>query len=170
MKAEQFLIKFKTYITVHKSIFGANCISVSKKQVEKIGGYKVRLLCKVNNNNPFPCAIMPTGDENGYIMLSKEKYKKLKLNNEEEFTIELTKDTSEFGMPLPEELEEIFKQDPEGRKRFEALSPGKQRNIIYYTSKIKSSQLRIERAWQFINNLKNEPKGKERVPYILGLK
>lgn len=170
MKSEQFLIKFKTYITKHKSIFGANCIVITKKQIDKIGGYKVRLLCKLNDNDPFPCAIMPTGDDNGYIMLSKEKYKKLKLNDEDEFKIELTKDESEFGMPLPEELAEILNQDPEGRKRFEELSPGKQRNIIYYTSKIKNSQLRIERAWQFISNLKNEPKGKERVPYILGLK
>jgi hypothetical protein len=170
MKSEQFSLKFKTYITKHKSIFGANCIVIIKKQIEKIGGYKVRLLCKVNDNEPFPCAIMPTGDDSGYIMLSKEKYKKLKLNDEDEFKIELTKDVSEFGMPLPEELAEILNQDPEGRKRFVALSPGKQRNIIYYTSKIKNSQLRLERAWQFISNLKNEPKGKERVPYILGLK
>ncbi len=170
MKSKQFQLKFKTYITKHKSIFGANCIVVSKKQIEKIGGYKVRLLCMVNDNEVFPCAIMPTGEETGYIMLSKEKYKKLKLNDKEEFKIELTKDESEFGMPLPEELSEILSQDPEGRKRFEELSPGKQRNIIYYTNKIKNSQLRIERAWQFISNLKNEPRGKERVPYILGLK
>lgn len=170
MKAKQFQLKFKTYITKHKSIFGANCIVVSKKQIEKIGGFKIRLLCKINDNETFPCAIMPTGDETGYIMLSKEKYKKFNLNDEAEFKIELTKDESEFGMPLPEELSEILNQDPEGRKRFEELSPGKQRNIIYYTSKIKNSQLRIERAWQFISNLKNEPKGKERVPNILGLK
>ena len=170
MQSQQFLLKFKTCISKHKSIFGANCIVISKKQIEKIGGYKVRLVCKINTNEAFPCAVMPYGDGTGYIMLSKEKHKKLKLNDSDEFKIELTKDESEFGMPLPEELAEILKQDPEGKKRFEELSPGKQRNIIYYTSKIKNPQLRIERAWQFISNLKNEPKGKERVPNILGLK
>jgi len=170
MISKKILIKFKAYITLHKSIFGANCIVISKKHVNKIGGYKIRLLCKINNNLYFPCAIMPIGDGSGYIMLSKEKYKKLKLNNDEEFKIELTKDESEFGMPLPEELIEILNQDSDGRKRFEELSPGKQRNIIYYTSKIKNQQLRTEKAWIFIQNLKNEPKGKERVPYILGLK
>ena len=71
---------------------------------------------------------------------------------------------------MPEELEEVLKQDPEGKARFNLLSPGKQRNIIYYTSKIKSQNLRVERAWLYINNLKKEVKGKERVPYILGLK
>ena len=151
-------------------MFGVNCIIVSKKHINKLGGFKVRLLCKINNNEPFPCATMPIGDGNGYIMLSKEKYKKLKLNNEEAFDIELTKDESEFGMPMPEELVEILNQDPEGKKRFIELAPGKQRNIIYYTGKIKNQQLRIERAWQFIGNLKNEPKGKEKIPNILGLK
>jgi len=170
MNSKIFQLKFKTYLAKHKSIFGANCIVINKKHIEKIGGYKVRLLCKINDNEAFPCAVMPNGDDTGYIMLSKEKYKKLKLNDEAEFKVELTKDESEFGMPLPEELVEILNQDPEGKKRFEELSPGKQRNIIYYTSKIKNSQLRIERAWQFISNLKKEPKGKERVPNILGLK
>ncbi len=170
MKAEQFILKFKTYITQHKSMFGVNCIAVNKKHIIKLGGFKVRLLCKINNNESFPCAAMPIGDGSGFLMLSKEKYKKLNLNNEEEFNIELTKDESEFGMPIPEELEEILNQDPEGKKRFIELAPGKQRNIIYYTSKIKNQQLRVERAWIFIRNLKNEPKGKERVPNILGLK
>lgn len=170
MKPEQFLLKFTTYITKHKSIFGTNCISITKKQIEKIGGYKVRLLCKINNNEAFACAVMPAGNNMAFIMLSKERYKKLKLNDQDEYNVELTVDTSEFGMPLPEELIEILSQDLEGKKRFNELTPGKQRTIIYYTNKLKNSQLRIERAWQFINNLKNEPKGKERVPTILGLK
>ncbi len=73
----------------------------------------------------------------------------------------LEPDTSTFGMEVPEELEELLKQDPEGEARFLKLSPGKQRNIIYFVSGVKSSQLRIDRALKLINNLKALKEGKE---------
>lgn len=154
----------------HESMFGSAYIPVTQQQLKKIGGHKTRLICSINQHAGFPCAVMPHGNGSNFIMLSKEKFKKFKLNFEDVYSIELIKDESEYGMPMPEELEEVLKQDPEGKKRFDLLSPGKQRNIIYYTSKIKSQNLRAERAWQYINNLKKEVKGKERVPYILGLK
>jgi hypothetical protein len=165
------VIKFKSKIEIHHSIFGSHYIPVSKKVIEKLGGYKKkRLLCKIGMNENFPCAILPSGDGTGFIILSKEKFKKLKLNFEDDFQVELINDHSEYGMPMPEELQEILNQDPQGKDRFNALLPGKQRNIIYYVSKIKSSNLRVEKAWLFISNLKQLPIGKERVPDILGLK
>jgi hypothetical protein len=151
-------------------MFGSAYIPITSQQLKKIGGHKTRLICKINQQAGFPCAVMPHGNGSNYIMLSKEKFKKFKLNYDDVYRIELLKDESEYGMPMPEELEEVLKQDPEGKARFNLLSPGKQRNIIYYTSKIKSQNLRVERAWLYINNLKKEVKGKERVPYILGLK
>ncbi len=163
-------MKFKLQLSEEKTMFGNLQIPFTAVQVKKIGGFKVRLLCKINGLEVFPCAVMPKGEYEGFIMLSKEKIKKWKLNSEEIYNVEIEKDESEYGMPLCEELQEVFNQDPIGKKRFDELSPGKQRNIIYYTSKIKSPALRAERAWLFINNLKNEVKGKERVPYILGLK
>jgi len=163
-------LKFQTAIGKHESKFGSAYIAVTPKQLKKICGHKTRLSCKNNQLDGFPCAVMPHGNGSNYIMLSKEKFKKFKLNYDDIYRIELIKDESEYGMPMPEELEEVLKQDPEGKTRFDHLSTGKQRNIIYYTSKIKSAQLREERAWLFINNLKKEVKGKERVPNILGLK
>ena len=164
------MLKFQTAIGKHESMFGSAYIPVTPQQLKKIGGHKTRLICKINQLDGFPCAVMPHGNGSNYIMLSKEKFKKFKLNYDDIYRIELIKDESEYGMPMPEELEEVLKQDPEGKTRFDHLSPGKQRNIIYYTSKIKSAQLRAERAWLFINNLKKEVKGKEKVPNILGLK
>lgn len=164
------MLKLKTNILEHTNMFGSSYIPISAIQLKKIGGYKIRLLCKINNQEPFPCAVMPLGEGKNFIMLSKEKFKKLKLNYTDVFTIDLIKDESEYGMPICEELQEVLNQDPEGKKRFNDLTPGKQRNIIYYTNKIKSANLRAERAWLFISNLKFEPKGKERIPFILGLK
>jgi hypothetical protein len=162
------MLKFQVSLGKHESMFGSAYIPITSQQLKKIGGHKTRLICKINQQAGFPCAVMPHGNGSNYIMLSKEKFKKFKLNYDDVYRIELLKDESEYGMPMPEELEEVLKQDPEGKARFNLLSPGKQRNIIYYTSKIKSQNLRVERAWLYINNLKKEVKGKERVPYILG--
>ena len=45
--------------------------------------------------------------------------------------------------------------------REEKKNQGKQRNIIYFVSGVKSSQLRIDRALKLINNLKALKEGKE---------
>jgi len=72
-------------------------------------------------------------------------------------------------MPVPEELEELLRQDPEGERRFEMLTPGRQRYIIHYVNQVKSSQLRINRAMLLIGNLKKQPEGKESFRAMLGL-
>jgi uncharacterized protein YdeI (YjbR/CyaY-like superfamily) len=73
--------------------------------------------------------------------------------------VNLEKDKSEYGLPFPEELKELLKQDPVGNKYFLQLTPGKQRNIIYYVNQVKNMDLRIQRAMGFIEHLKKN-KGK----------
>lgn len=60
-------------------------------------------------------------------------------------------------MPMPEELEALLEQDELGKIRFDKLTKGKQRNMIYYVSQPKSEQVRIDRAITLIEKLKIEP-------------
>ena len=84
-----------------------------------------------------------------------------------EVTIEL--DNSKYGMEMPEELEALLEQDHEGERRFEMLTPSKQRYIIHYVSQVKSSQLKIDRAIMLINNLKALPEDEFDMRRLLGL-
>lgn len=84
--------------------------------------------------------------------------------------IQFTEDASRYGMPMPEELEEVLRQDEYGSMRFDKLTPGKKRNIIHFVNSVKSSSLRIERALKLINNLKSLPEGKEKAGMIFGAK
>lgn len=84
-----------------------------------------------------------------------------------EATIEL--DNSKYGMEVPEELEALLEQDDEGARRFEMLTPGKQRYIIHYVSQVKSSQKKIDRAIILINNLKTLPEDEFSFRKLLGL-
>ncbi|MCX6296151.1 MAG: YdeI/OmpD-associated family protein, partial [Bacteroidetes bacterium] len=109
------------------------------------------------------------GKGNGYISINASRLKKLGLKFKDEVLVSLKKDESEFGMEVSEELKELLEQDEEGLRRFNMLTPGKQRYIIHYVNTVKSSQLRINRAIMLITNLKKTKEGKESFREMLGL-
>lgn len=57
--------------------------------------------------------------------------------------------------PLPEELENIFEDDPTLKNAFEALTPGRQRGYIIYFSQPKQSKTRISRIEKSIGKILN---------------
>lgn len=118
-----------------------------------------RVVCTLNDTYSFQCAIMPAGEGVHFININKKIRDKLKLNEGNKINVSLEKDNSEYGLPFPEELKELLKQDTTGNKYFHQLTPGKQRNIIYYVGQVKNTDLRIHRAMIFIEHLKRN-KGK----------
>lgn len=96
---------------------------------------------KINNH----CAIMPS-PEGFFIMLNKGIVKKLQIEQGDLVTIDIEKDTSEYGMPICEEFEAVILGDEEVFAIFQKLTPGKQRNLIHLVNKIKSSDIKIYRA------------------------
>ena len=108
------------------------------------------------------------GNGSGYISINSKRLKQLALHAGSEVWVKLQKDESKYGMEVPEELEELLQQDHEGKRRFEGLTPGRQRYIIHYVAGVKSSQLRIDRAILLIENLKKLPVGKESFREMLG--
>jgi uncharacterized protein YdeI (YjbR/CyaY-like superfamily) len=51
--------------------------------------------------------------------------------------VRIERDHSEFGHEVPEELQVLLDQDEEGNAFFRALTPGKQRSLIYLVSVIR---------------------------------
>ena len=155
-------VSFASRIGKLDYLMGVHYVEVPEKIVKKLGGLnKQRLLCSINNQPKFQCGMMALGEGRGYITVSKKKLKEFSIKLGDVIKVILEPDNSEFGMEVPEELIEIFAQDPEAEKRFMSISSGKQRNIIYYVSGVKNSDKRIERALKLINNLKACPEGKE---------
>jgi hypothetical protein len=148
---------------------GMNCIELSASQMKALGVLrKQRLICTVNGKVTFSCGILPRTAGGGYIMFSKKNMKSAGSIPGDTVKLQLVADTSRYGMPMPEELEEVLHQDPEGKIRFEKLTPGKQRNIIHFINSVKASELRIERSLKLIGNLTMLPEGKETVRRIFG--
>ncbi len=137
--------------------------------VKRIGGIgKQRLICEVNKQLKFQCGLIALGEGKAYISINSKRMKELGLEKGDTVTLILTEDKSEYGADVPEELTELFKQDPEGKRRFELLKPGMQRYILNHIAAVKSVQLKVDRAFTLISNLKQLPQGKETFREILG--
>lgn len=118
-----------------------------------------RVLLSISGNKPFACALMPNGKGDWFINLNKEIRVKYNLQIGTELEAELQADLSKYGIPLPEEMEELLLLDEEGSAFFHALTPGKQRSLLHLVGKPKNSDTRLRKAIVIIDYLK-EVEGK----------
>lgn len=150
-------LKFKAKFTnAAEQGGGWHFLVVERKIVDKLdfAGKSKRVLCSIKGSEPFACALMPWGDI-FYIMVNKLRRTELGLNVGDSVEVVLEKDESKYGMPMPEELEEVLKQDSEGSKLFHSLTAGKQRSMMYYIAKIKDIDNRIHTSLVLMEHLKN---------------
>lgn len=113
-----------------------------------------RVVCTLNETVEFQAALMPKGDGSWFININKTLRDKLGLKIGTPVRVALRKDDSEYGLPMPEELAELLLQDADGNQIFHALTPGKQRTLLYIVGSIKSPDLRLNRAIVVVEHLK----------------
>ena len=124
-----------------------------------------RVICNLNDAMEFQCAIMSAGDGVYFINVNKKIRDQLSLKEGSKIRVDLEKDTSEFGLPFPDELKEVLRQDKAADGFFKKLTPGKQRNLIYIAGQPKTGDLRILRSVIIADHLKNN-KGKINFPAL----
>jgi predicted RNA-binding protein (virulence factor B family) len=148
----QFVAKIATY----DSDYQYSGIHVPNDAIQNFTIQKNRRInCTINDAFTFPAALLPDGNGNFFVTLNKQRIKTHKLKTGDEVRVTIEEDTSKYGMPLPEEMEELFLQDEEGSALFHQLTIGKQRSLIYMVYKIKSSQIRINKAIAILEYLKS---------------
>jgi len=153
-------MKFKTTIGRLKSNVYQDHILIPAKVHEKMASddHK-RVMCSVNGHEPFHAGLMPKGDGDYFILVNKKRMKAFELELGMEVQIKLEKDTSKYGMVMPEEFQEVLSSDPEGEDLFEKLTSGKQRNLIHLIAMVKSTDIRITKSLIILDHLKaNEGK------------
>ncbi len=126
-----------------------------------------RLICSINHTITFPCGLVSLGNGSAYIILSAKRMKEAAIKLNQEVLVHLKLDGSPYGMEMPEELAVLLEEDTIGKSRFDQLTPGKQRTLMYAITAVKNPQLRVDRAIRYIENLKKQPVGKEYIRYIL---
>lgn len=99
-------------------------------------------------------ALMPKG-ESYFLLMNEANVQKLSLDIGNSVTVEIEKDSSAYGMPMPESFETLLDQDETGNAYFHALTPGKQRNLIYIVGKVKSVDKQINKGLAILHHLKD---------------
>ncbi len=129
-------------------------LPVSQEVVSKfVVGTNKRVICRINDQIEIRAAVM-SGKLGPFIMLNQQLVKKCGLVEGTDVKLYLEKDNSQYGMEMPEELEELLRQDDEGSRYFHALTPGKQRNLIYLVLKVKNTNSRLNKALAIVHHLK----------------
>lgn len=113
-----------------------------------------RVVCTLNNKHTFQCALMPNKGE-FVISINKPIREKLGIGDGDTVDVELVADTSKYGLPMPAELAEVLRQDRDGDKLFHALTPGKQRSLLYLVNIAKGIDRRIHTALIILEHLKD---------------
>ena len=86
-----------------------------------------RVVATYNDSSEVQCALFPNGKGQWFLNLSKAVRKKANVELGDEVKVTLKKDKSEYGLPLPEEIAELWAIDDEGKRVFHLLTKGKQR-------------------------------------------
>ena len=140
-------VKFKSKLEVTDSSPPWHIVRVPKAKVADFGfkGNLRRVVCTLNETETFNCSLFPSkGDY--FITVSKKLRDKLGLEIGKSVAVELEKDESQFGMPMPEEFAEVLRQDEEGERLFNALTPGNQRLMLKLIVFVKDVDKRIIRS------------------------
>ena len=130
--------------------------------------FNQRFIITVNGTVQWRAGSVSLGNRLAYITLSKARMKELEVDLGDTVTVALEKDRSKYGMEIPEEFEEVLLQDDYAKQRFESLTMGLQRAVIYIVAQLKSSQKRIDKSIFLLENLKKAPIGNETMRHILG--
>ncbi|MFN3996299.1 YdeI/OmpD-associated family protein [Algoriphagus sp.] len=112
-----------------------------------------RVLIWIKDSGPYHMALMKS-KEYWYVLVNQELRKKLELDEENQFPVKISRDQSEFGHDVPEELQVLLDQDEEGNYHFRKLTPGKQRSLIYLVTTVKNPESRMKKSLAIIHHLK----------------
>ena len=153
-------VEFDAEVVVSGTPTPWHFLSVSRETVAPLGlkGNLRRVICSLNGGEPSQCSLFPSKG-NYYITLSKPLRKKLGVEVGDTVRVGLSKDHSKYGMPMPEEFAEVLRQDAEGDRLFQALSPGNQRLMLKLIVLVKDTDRRIARALAGIELLKSSKGG-----------
>lgn len=155
MKAAKGVITFEAELGKLSDEFGYHYIPVSRQVSDAFGftGNSRRVVATLNGTITYQCALMPM-DGDFFILVNKKNRDRLGIIVGDIVHVELIRDESKYGLPMPEELREVLDQDAEGDRLFHALTAGKQRTLLYYIGKWKDIDRRIHYALTIVEHLK----------------
>jgi hypothetical protein len=119
-----------------------------------VDGKSRRVVCTLNDAAEYQSALRPIGGGVFVIPVNKTLRDSLGITFGMEVQATLKRDSSEYGLPMPEEFLAVLRQDPEGDRLFHGLTRGRQRTLLHIVGSEKSREKRIVRAVTVLHHLK----------------
>lgn len=113
-----------------------------------------RVVFQLNGQQQNHGAFISMGNGTYFLIASKKLLKENKLAVGDSVTVDIQPDTSKYGMPICDEMQELLEQDCEGSELFHALTDGKIRSLIFKANGYKSSDKRLEKSVIILEHLK----------------
>ncbi|MFT5998429.1 MAG: hypothetical protein ACI81P_000882 [Neolewinella sp.] len=143
----------EAYAGVYHNVFLVKAAEVQElMQREKNAA---RIIFSINGKGRIYRAFMPAGNGDYFILINQGICKQFNLEPEVPVILQISPDDSEYGMPLPEELSELWAMDEDAYRTFHVMTPGKQRSLIYQIAKPKGADTRVKKAVQISEYLKS---------------
>ncbi|MEX1139669.1 MAG: YdeI/OmpD-associated family protein [Bacteroidota bacterium] len=137
----------------NNKLWGAHFAVSLKNAALLIQGTSRRVVCSINGSPERQCALIPDGKGAYVITVNKGLRDSMGLSFGARLDITLRLDDSKYGLPMPRELQEVFRQDKAAEKRFHTLTPGKQRTLLYIINSGKTMPDRVFRAVTIVRHL-----------------
>jgi hypothetical protein len=134
-------------------LWGAH-FRVPAQLVEKVRTSDRRVVCTLNGLVEFQCALLPQRGGVHVISVNKKVRDTLRLTIGTKVAVMLRKDESEYGLPVPEEMAELLRQDRHGSLLFHRLTRGRQRTLLYIIGSVKDPERRVVRSIAVLSHLK----------------
>lgn len=129
-------------------------VEVPAEISQEIRAKKWKRLCVSIQDLPaYSAALMPLSEGRRGILISQARQKELGAFLGAWIQIRLWEDQSKYGMPVPEELAELFEFDPAIETAFEKLLPGRRRNYLHHIASAKTEATRTKRVLKLLKDL-----------------
>ncbi|RIV21604.1 DUF1905 domain-containing protein [Fibrisoma montanum] len=113
-----------------------------------------RLVCVLDQTVSFSCGLNHLGDGNFYIIVATQQLKKLGKNVGDPVVFEIYEDPNPLGVDVPDVLQVLLDQDDDARHRYDALTDGKKRSLIYSIKGIRDIDRQVQKILSFLNEQK----------------
>lgn len=148
LQFDGYLVKNEDHLYKYHILVPPDIVDVLRRQKIK------RFLVSLQGGETFHAGLIPAGDQRYFIKINQSLRKKHHLEVGSQCHVQLTQDDSKYGIPIADEMQELLDQDSEGRVLFHALTPGKQRSLLYLINRYKTSDMRLDKAIIILQHLK----------------
>lgn len=149
-KAKQQVIAFSGTLEKAEGRFGWTFVEFPHDVQELFGKRGAVRVRGTVNGVPMDRALMPTKSGYHVIVFGDELRRKAKVKQGDRVTIEVWLDPEPNKVDLPEELEETLAFLPEFKRGWDALLPGRQRNICIWIRQARTTGTRAKRVAELL--------------------